>query len=61
MVRIDNATERLPPPLALRRFGKQIVILGEQHSFQLRRTVQQRRISKLARSVFVGREHVHPA
>lgn len=29
LVRVDNATERLPLPLALRRFGEQVVILGK--------------------------------
>jgi len=29
LMRVDNAAERLPLPLALRRFGEQIVILGE--------------------------------
>jgi hypothetical protein len=40
LVRVDNATKRLPLPLALRRYGEQIVILGEEHPFQLRRAVQ---------------------
>jgi len=61
LVRVDHVAKRLPSPLPVRRFPKQVIVLRKEHPAKLRRAVQQFGISKLTGSVFVSRKHVHAA
>lgn len=61
LVGVDHAAKRSALPLAVGRFGEQVVILCKQHSLKLCCAIQHRRITKFACSVLMGRKHVHRA
>jgi hypothetical protein len=58
LMRVDNAAERLPFALPSRCLRQEIVILGEHHSLQHLRSIQEFGVGELAGMILLCREHV---